>query len=135
MLYERITCIRHYFPRQQNGPESIPGQKAETAHGLCASRESHPSEDLSELPPLRLAVAGQEYHVDAFHRIQICHDLFHGVMDPLVTLKAALMQISFFCTGESSRILQSCSPLSAARQRMYFSFWICSFQVARGGAT
>ncbi len=27
-----------------------------------ASRESHPSEDLSELPPLRAAVAGQEYH-------------------------------------------------------------------------
>ena len=27
-----------------------------------ASRESHPSEDLSELPPLLVAVAGQEYH-------------------------------------------------------------------------
>ena len=25
-------------------------------------RESHPSEDLSELPPLRSVVAGQEYH-------------------------------------------------------------------------
>lgn len=32
--------------------------------GLCwrTSRESHPSEDLSELPPLLEAVAGQEYH-------------------------------------------------------------------------
>ena len=32
--------------------------------GPCwrTSRESHPSEDLSELPPLLVAVAGQEYH-------------------------------------------------------------------------
>ena len=31
---------------------------------LCwrTSRESHPSEDLSELPPLLVSVAGQEYH-------------------------------------------------------------------------
>lgn len=30
---------------------------------VAVSRESHPSEDLSELPPLREeAVAGQEYH-------------------------------------------------------------------------
>ena len=29
---------------------------------ICASRESHPSEDLSELPPLLVSVAGQEYH-------------------------------------------------------------------------
>ena len=34
------------------------------ADGLCwhTSRESHPSEDLSELSPLLEAVAGQEYH-------------------------------------------------------------------------
>ena len=36
--------IRHYFPSGR------------------ASRESPPSEDLSELPPLLVAVAGQEYH-------------------------------------------------------------------------
>ena len=31
---------------------------------LCwrTSQESHPSEDLSELPPLLVSVAGQEYH-------------------------------------------------------------------------
>lgn len=29
---------------------------------LSAPREFHPSEDRSELPPLRVAVAGQEYH-------------------------------------------------------------------------
>ena len=40
-----------------------PGGRAAT-DGPCGrtSRESHPSEDLSELPPLRVAVAGQEYH-------------------------------------------------------------------------
>ena len=41
----------------------LPGPWA-AADGLCwhTSRESHPSEDLSELPPLLVAVAGQEYH-------------------------------------------------------------------------
>ena len=40
-----------------------PGGRAAT-DGSCGrtSRESHPSEDLSELPPLLEAVAGQEYH-------------------------------------------------------------------------
>ena len=40
-----------------------PGVRA-AADGLRwhASRESHPSEDLSELPSLLAAVAGQEYH-------------------------------------------------------------------------
>ena len=40
-----------------------PGGRA-AADGLCwhTSRESHPSEDLSELPPLLATVAGQEYH-------------------------------------------------------------------------
>ena len=41
--------------------------KTETALG-CASRELHPSEDLSELPPLRVAVAGQEYQRWCCHR-------------------------------------------------------------------
>lgn len=37
-----------------------PGRNTETAPGR-ASRELHPSEDLSELPPLLVSVAGQEY--------------------------------------------------------------------------
>ena len=41
--------------------------ETETALG-CASRELHPSEDLSELPPLRVAVAGQEYQRWCCHR-------------------------------------------------------------------
>ena len=40
----------------------LPQARAETETALgCASRESHPSEDLSELPPLLVTVAGQEY--------------------------------------------------------------------------
>ena len=41
----------------------LPGPWA-AADGLCwhTSRESHPSEDRSELSPLFAAMAGQEYH-------------------------------------------------------------------------
>ena len=48
-----FTCIRHYFPRH--------GRQDWTAVGT-ALREFHPSEDLSELPPLLETVAGQGYH-------------------------------------------------------------------------
>lgn len=43
--------------------DTTPRAKADncTAAG-AALRESNPSEDLSELPPLRVAVAGQGYH-------------------------------------------------------------------------
>ena len=47
------ACIRHYSPRL--------GRQDWTAVG-AALRESHPSEDLSELPPLIESVAGQGYH-------------------------------------------------------------------------
>ena len=47
----------------------LPQARAETETALgCASRDSHPSEDLSELPPLRVAVAGQEYQRWCCHR-------------------------------------------------------------------
>ena len=47
----------------------LPQARAETETALgCASRELHPSEDLSELPPLRVAVAGQEYQRWCCHR-------------------------------------------------------------------
>ena len=53
-VYLLLTAsIRHYFPR--------PGAHNWTAAG-AAHRESHPSEDLSELPPLLESVAGQGYH-------------------------------------------------------------------------
>ena len=62
--------------------------ETETALG-CASREFHPSEDLSELP-----LTGQEYHAGAVIARQIGHDLLSGRLDPLPTLLAAFMQLS-----------------------------------------
>ena len=52
-IFSYSSSIRHYFPscRAAYGPAS--GD---------ALRDSHPSEDLSELPPLLVSVAGQEYH-------------------------------------------------------------------------
>ena len=52
-LVTLAACIRHYSPRL--------GRLDWTAVG-SALRESHPSEDLSELPPLFETVAGQGYH-------------------------------------------------------------------------
>lgn len=37
-------------------------RRSSSGQWLLAPRELHPSEDLSELPPLRSVVAGQEYH-------------------------------------------------------------------------
>ena len=48
-----VTRIRHYFPRCVGGNRRPCWR---------TSRDSHPSEDLSELPPLLVTVAGQEYH-------------------------------------------------------------------------
>ena len=81
-----------------------PGQKRKlrVAH---ASREFHPSEDLSELP-----LPGQEYHAGAVIARQIGHDLLSGRSDPLPTLLAAFMHI--VCTGGSSRSLQCRCPFS-----------------------
>ena len=59
MQNEHIACIPTLLPQARAG--------AETALG-CASRDFHPSEDLSELPPLRVAVAGQEYQHWCCHR-------------------------------------------------------------------
>ena len=41
---------------------TTPGMGGKLKQRLSASRESHPSEVLSELPPLFETVAGQEYH-------------------------------------------------------------------------
>ena len=55
------------LPQAQNKPKVHSRAETGTALG-CASREFHPSEDLSELPPLRVAVAGQEYQRWCCHR-------------------------------------------------------------------
>ena len=100
-----------------------PGQKLKlrVAH---ASREFHPSEDLSELP-----LPGQEYHAGAVIARQIGHDLLSGRLDPLPTLFAAFMQIDLH------RWIFALPPMSLpilclykAHQRMYFRFWICTLQ-------
>ena len=48
-----FSSIRHYFPSCWAAYEPASGD---------ALRDSHPSEDLSELPPLLVSVAGQGYH-------------------------------------------------------------------------
>lgn len=60
-----------------------------------ASRESHPSEDLSELPPLFETVAGQEYHgrLTGSLRNRLPSLLWTG-WAPLCTLKLAVFDKS-----------------------------------------
>ena len=71
----------------------------------CASRESHPSEDLSELPPLLEAVAGQEYlTLTRSLRNSLSYCFVDGWV-PLAALMASFMRKNR--TGGSWRILQS----------------------------
>ena len=73
---------------------------------ICASRESHPSEDLSELPPLLVSVAGQEYHCILTRSLR--NSLSCCFVDgwvPLAALMASFMRGNR--TGGSWRILQS----------------------------
>ena len=87
----------------------LPQARAETETALgCASRESHPSEDLSELPPLRVAVAGQEYQRWCCHRKT-------GRPRPAFWTNGSANHLpcridADFCTGGSSRN----SPMSLA---------------------
>ena len=70
----------------------------------CASREFHPSEDLSELPPLLVAVAGQEYLAltrSLQYSLSCC---FVDGWVPLAALMASFMRGNH--TGGSWRILQ-----------------------------
>ena len=62
-----IACIPDTTSPGTKRPYSHFRAKTETTLG-CASRDSHPSEDLSELPPLRVAVARQEYQCWCCHR-------------------------------------------------------------------
>ena len=72
---------------------------------ICASRESHPSEDLSELPPLLEAVAGQEYLALTRSLRNSLSCCFVDGWVPLAALMASFMRINR--TGGSWRILQS----------------------------
>lgn len=64
-----------------------PGRNTETALGR-ASREFHPSEDLSELPPLLVSVAGQEYQCRCCYGKTACQSCFGDRQDRSRLLKS-----------------------------------------------
>ena len=91
----------------------LPGAKAATRHGgWRCSRVLHPSEDLSELPPLRSVVAGQEYHYPQTRslRSSLPKLLLDGWV-PLVTLLGRLYTAELY--RWSSRILRIAVPFLA----------------------
>ena len=95
------------LPQAQNKPKVHSRAETGTALG-CASRELHPSEDLSELPPLRVAVAGQEYQRWCCHRKTGRPRPAFWTNGPANHLPCRID--ADFCTGGSSRV----SPMSLA---------------------
>ena len=78
----------------------------------AAPRVLHPSEDLSELPPLRSVVAGQEYHCPRTRSLRgsLPKLLLDGWV-PLVTLLGRLYTENLY--RWSSRILRIAVPFLA----------------------
>ena len=100
-----------------------PGQKRKlrVAH---ASREFHPSEDLSELP-----LPGQEY------QRWCCHRKTDRPRSAFWTVGSAPHLICRFHADSLHRWIFALPPMSLpilclykAHQRMYFRFWICTLQ-------
>lgn len=87
------------------------GRLNEPAPG-SAHRESNPSEDLSELPPLRSVVAGQEYHCPRTRSLRgsLPKLLLDGWV-PLVTFLGRLYTGNLY--RWSSRILRIAVPFLA----------------------
>ena len=83
-----LAPVRRFFPE--------PRQRLNG--GWRRARVLHPSEDLSELPPLRSVVAGQEYHCPRTRSLRgsLPKLLLDGWV-PLVTLLGRLYAVS--CTG------------------------------------
>ena len=78
----------------------------------AAPRVLHPSEDLSELPPLRSVVAGQEYHCPRIRsRQNSLPKLFWDGWVPLVTFLGRLYTGNLY--RWSSRILRIAVPFLA----------------------
>lgn len=102
-----IACIPDTTSPGTKRPYSHFRAKTETTLG-CASRDSHPSEDLSELPPLRVAVAGQEYQRWCCHRKTGRPRPAFWTNGPANHLPCRID--ADFCTGGSSRV----SPMSLA---------------------
>ena len=116
-----LAPVRRFFPE--------PRQRLNSSW-RCA-RVLLPSEDLSELPPLRSVVAGQEYHCPRTRSLRgsLPKLLWDGWV-PLVTLLGRLYAVS--CTGGLRASSASLFHFWLIRL-MSFSRWICTFQAARGG--
>ena len=90
----------------------LPGAQAATERQLALLTGLHPSEDLSELPPLRSVVAGQEYHCLRTRSLRgsLPKLLLDGWV-PLVTLLGRLYTENLY--RWSSRILRIAVPFLA----------------------
>ena len=116
-----LAPVRRFFPE--------PRQRLNSSW-RCA-RVLLPSEDLSELPPLRSVVAGQEYHCPRVRSLRgsLPKLLLDGWV-PLVTFLGRLYAVP--CTGGLRASSASLFHFWLIRL-MSFSRWICTFQAARGG--
>ena len=99
-----LAPVRRFFPE--------PRQRLNG--GWRRSRVLHPSEDLSELPPLRSVVAGQVYHCPRTRSLRgsLPKLLLDGWV-PLVTLLGRLYAGTFLPHRWSSRILRIAVPFLA----------------------
>ena len=99
-----LAPVRRFFPE--------PRQRLNG--GWHRSRVLHPSEDLSELSPLREAVAGQEYHCLRTRSLRgsLPKLLWDGLV-PLVTLLGRLYAGASLLHRWSSRILRIAVPFLA----------------------
>ena len=96
--------VRRFFPE--------PRQRLNG--GWHRSRVLHPSEDLSELPPLRSVVAGQEYHCPRTRSLRgSLPKLLLDEWVPLVTLLGRLYAGASLPHRWSSRILRIAVPFLA----------------------
>ena len=99
-----LAPVRRFFPEQR---QRLNGS-------WRCSRVLHPSEDLSELPPLRSVVAGQEYHCPRTRSRQ--NSLPKLLLDgwvPLVTFLGRLYAGASLPHRWSSRILRIAVPFQA----------------------
>ena len=99
-----LAPVRRFFPEQR---QQLNGS-------WRCSRVLHPSEDLSELSPLREAVAGQEYHCPRMRSLRgsLPRLLLDGWV-PLVTLLGRLYAGASLPHRWSSRILRIAVPFQA----------------------
>ena len=116
-----LAPVRRFFPE--------PRQRLNG--GWRRARVLHPSEDLSELPPLRSVVAGQVYH----YRLAGSSQNSLPKLLPAGWVRSSpywAVFIQKICTGGLRASSASLFHFWLVRL-MSFSRWICTFQAARGG--